>query len=106
MRSLASIFPPGTPAAARKERLARAYQAVFDRPGEDVEIVLADLVDYCSYFSVHSPDVSVSVKDDHNAKRAVFGRIFHFLHLTQDEMDELAVAARRERIRNEIDGDI
>lgn len=96
MRSLASERPDGKRRdAAAKERLRQAYASVF-RGSADAELVLADLANYCGYYKVHSPEVSMSVAFDHNARRAVFGRIFHYLNLSEDERGELAEAARRE----------
>lgn len=86
--------------AAAKERLRQAYAAIFDLDEVNAQIVLADLCEYCGYYKVFDPAVSMSVMADHNARRAVFGRIFHFLNLSEDERRELHEAARREHLAN------
>lgn len=99
MRSLASVrgSNPKRDQAA-KEKLREAYVTVFS--GESGQIVLADLAEYCGYYKVFDPAISMSVMADHNARRAVFGRIFHFLNLSEDERRELHEAARREYLAN------
>lgn len=102
MRSLASERGerPKRDAAA-KERLREAYASVFNLSSVDAQMVLADLADYCGYYKVFDPAVPMSVMADHNARRAVFGRIFHFTNLSEDERKELHQAARRETVANE-----
>ena len=72
--------------------------------GEEGQIVLADLVSYCSYYQVAPPGASLEMLADHNARRAVFGRIFHFLHLTDEEVRDLGIAARLEAMADATEG--
>ena len=105
MISISAIQPQGerrTPEA--KHALAMAYRSLFMSGDENAQIVLSDLVDYCSYYSVCATEVSEGVLRDHNARRAVFGRIFHFLNLSPSEMNELANAGRREAVTNKEEG--
>ena len=106
MRNLSKLMGDGkarTPEA--KAKLTEAYRNVFVG-GESAEIVLTDLVDYCLYFTVVPIEAGDRALVDHNARRAVFGRILHFLSLTDEEMSGLVNAARQERITNVEEGTI
>lgn len=101
MRSLASELPDDPRGAEARKRLAHAYHMVFMEAGVYGEMVLADLADYCAYDQVVQDATSpLGVFVDHNARRAVFGRISHFLNLSEDERRELIEAARRETRAN------
>ena len=86
------------------ERLARAYRSFFS--SEDGQIVLADIVDYAGYYKVCDYSVGALGLADHNARRAVFGRIFHFMRLTSEEVGELERAARQAQATSSREGSI
>lgn len=82
-----------------KGLLSEAYRHFFSTTAG--QLVLADLGEYTGWNRVCDPSVDGKVLVDHNARRAVYGRILHFIGLTPDEMRELDQAIRRETIANE-----
>lgn len=85
---------PRGPAATHE--LAMAYLSVFDRRKEDVQMVLADLADITGFYAVSSADTPPDARAYADGKRAAFGRLFHFLNLTDEERGFLEKAARTE----------
>lgn len=81
-----------------EQQLVAAYRSVFGRKGEDVEIVLADLAAHTGFYLVEPPGSDLSqFQAGYNAgQRAAFGRIFHFLSLSDDHLRALEIAARQE----------
>lgn len=105
MQSLETQFPAGDRRGDEAhERLARAYRNFFST--EDGQIVLADIVDYAGYYTVCDYSVGALGLADHNARRAVIGRIIHFLRLTPDEFAELERAARQAKVTSNREGNI
>jgi len=79
-----------------QEKLAAAYREVFCRDSESVELVLADLANFCGFYKVPpigSPPETLLVDQ---GLRAAFGRLFSFLSLSDERMAELEKAAREE----------
>lgn len=87
-----------------EKRLAEAYMAVFGREDEDVEIVLADLADYCGFYQVAPPGSTGETLQYANGLRASFGRLFSFLSMSDDRLQALESAARAESETNEAEG--
>lgn len=81
-----------------EQRLTEAYKAVFGKATEDVEIVLADLSAQTGFYLVEPPGSDLSqFQAGYNAgQRAAFGRIFHFLSLSDERLRALEEAARAE----------
>lgn len=81
-----------------EQQLVAAYRSVFGRKGEDVEIVLADLAAHTGFYLVEPPGSDLSqFQAGYNAgQRAAFGRLFHFLSLSDEQMRALEEAARAE----------
>lgn len=86
------------------ERLANAYRNVFS--GADGETVLADILDYVGYYAVCDYSVGPLGLADHNARRAVVGRILHFLRLSPSEWVEIEQAARQAAVTSKREGHI
>ena len=88
--------------AEAQNTLALAYRSIFRDTGANGELVLADLAEYCGFYAVSNMQAPPGIDfgmflSDQNARRAVFGRIVHFLNLTYREMKELEAAAIEER---------
>jgi len=81
-----------------EHRLAEAYKAVFGKQSEDIEIVLADLAAHTGFYLVEPPGADLSpYQAGYSAgQRAAFGRLFHFLTLSDERMRSLEEAARAE----------
>lgn len=95
MYSLETLYKEGERRGPEAlNRLAEAYRRVFFDGGTDAQIVLADLVAYAGYYKVCDYSVGALGLADHNARRAVFGRVLHFLRLSPEELGELERAAR------------
>lgn len=84
----------------RDLRLVTAYKEVFEKNSESVELVLADLAQFTGFYQVMPPDTPPSELAHSNGLRAAFGRLFHFLSLTEDDLRELETAARLEARAN------
>lgn len=81
-----------------EQRLAAAYREVFSKPSEDIEIVLADLAAQTGFYLVDPPGADFTLyQAGYNAgQRAAFGRLFHFLSLSDEQLRALEEAARQE----------
>lgn len=81
-----------------EQRVTQAYRAVFGKQSEDVEIVLADLAAHTGFYLVEPPGADLSqYQAGYSAgQRAAFGRLFHFLTLSDERMRALEEAARAE----------
>lgn len=81
-----------------EQRITQAYRAVFGKQSEDVEIVLADLAAHTGFYLVEPPGADLSqYQAGYSAgQRAAFGRLFHFLTLSDERMRALEEAARAE----------
>lgn len=79
--------------------MVASYRRLFNGKGNerDAQIVLADLADYAGQYQVVQPPAPPEVYVDHNARRAVFGRILTFLQLGEDRLKALEEAALREQ---------
>ncbi len=78
------------------EELARAYRAVFvagNASEQQRQVVLVDLANTSEfYLTCDKPELLA----EHNGKRKVFERIFHFMSFGDFEFKALERAARRE----------
>lgn len=90
-----------------EETLAHAYNNVFHGNATKAEqqMVLADLEKESGFVQVVLPGPGVSL-DFENGKRYMFGRIFRFLSMTQEEHDALHAAARQEAMVDSQEGPI
>lgn len=70
--------------------LARAYHEVFSTAYGTM--VLRDLAQQCGFTSALPAGIEDAMLRDHNAKRAVFGRVFEILRLTSAGRDAIAWA--------------
>lgn len=79
-------------------QLHAAYREVFGKRSEAVEIVLADLAAQTGFYMVEPPDADLSLyQAGYSAgQRAAFGRLFHFLSLSDEQLRALEEAARKE----------
>lgn len=79
-------------------QLVAAYKEVFGKESEAVEIVLADLAAHTGFYLVDPPGADLSLyQAGHSAgQRAAFGRLFHFLTLSDQKLRALEEAAREE----------
>jgi hypothetical protein len=77
-------------------RLIMAYQNIFAKGGEDVELILADLAAFCGFYQVEQGGVTADDLNHHAGRRAVFGRIFSFLALSDSQLAALEQASRDE----------
>lgn len=84
--------------AQTEQRVAEAYKAVFGKQTEDIEIVLADFAAHTGFYLVEPPgtDLSAYQAGYSAGQRAAFGRLFHFLTLSDERMRALEEAARAE----------
>jgi hypothetical protein len=103
-RSLVTQRPEAPRGDDAKLRLARAYLSVFGQKTEDVELVLADLADFCGFYNVAPPGLSGDQLQYDAGKRASFGRLFSFLSLSDERLAALEKAARAENEANETQG--
>lgn len=81
-----------------EQQLVAAYLEVFGKPSPSVEIVLADFAGHTGFYQVEPPGADLSqFQAGYNAgQRAAFGRLFHFLSLSDDQLRALEEAAREE----------
>lgn len=79
-------------------RLTQAYNSVFGKDDEDVEIVLSDLAAYTGFYQAVQPGLDVSAyQAGHEAgMRAAFARIFYFLSVSDERLRALEVSAQAE----------
>jgi len=88
-----------------EETLSQAYQHVFmgNSTRAEAMMVLADLEKESGFVQVVMPGPGVSM-DFENGKRYMFGRIFRYLAMTQEEQDALHKAARLEALTDAEEG--
>lgn len=72
------------------ETLARAYAEVFTTAYGTM--VLRDMAEQCGFTAALPADASDETLRDHNARRAVFGRVFEILRLSSSGRDAIAWA--------------
>lgn len=82
-------------------RLINAYLNVFGRGGEDIELVLVDLAAFSGFYQVEAGGVDADDLNHQAGRRAVFGRIFSFLTLTDDQLAAMEQASRDEATAGE-----
>lgn len=84
--------------AQTEQQLHAAYLEVFGKQTEAAEIVLADLAAQTGFYMVEPPDADLSLyQAGYSAgQRAAFGRLFHFLSLSDEQLRALEEAARAE----------
>jgi hypothetical protein len=89
-------------------KLSNAYEALFTGHGskEDAEIVLADIANWTGFYRVNGPGLSAEDRAFFDGQRAVYGRIFRFLRMTEDERRQLEEAARAEALVDAEEGQI
>lgn len=78
-------------------RLAAAYQRVFtgNPTDDDQSIVLADLADYAGYYRVTPPEGNTNESLwFQEGMRALYGRVFRYLRMSDAEMRGLETASR------------
>lgn len=80
-----SHLAPDTP-----PELITAYTEVFTSAYGTM--VLRDLAQQCGYAAALPPDADAATLKDHNARRAVFGRLFEILRLSPGGRDAIAWA--------------
>jgi hypothetical protein len=107
LHSLASELNQGNRRSVEARlRLAQAYRSVFKDGSVDADLVLSDLAEYAGWYKVVDPSAGPYVMTDANARRAVFGRLFHWLRLTSNEIEELERAVRLEQAVSNSEGQI
>lgn len=85
-------------------RLINAYHDVFSREDEATELVMADLADFCGFYKVPPPGSPSEGLQYEAGLRAAFGRLFHFLTLSDERLAALEKAARFENETNATEG--
>lgn len=104
-RSVALKHAAGRKRGAKaEEALVRAYHSVFLRDDEAVELVLADLANFCGFYKVAPPGTAGDTLQYEAGSRAAFGRLFHFLSLSDERLAALEKAARAEAEADETEG--
>lgn len=106
-RSLASLFTPGSRRRLQARLgLGAAYRRLFAGRGSkaDGEMVLADLANHTGFYRVTEP--GAGALEFAEGKRAVFGRVFRFLRMTDAEVAALEEAARAEALTDAREGEI
>jgi hypothetical protein len=106
-RSLSSVFAPGLRRRLQaRAGLGAAYRRLFSGSGSkaDAEMVLADLASHTGFYRVTEP--GAGSLDFAEGKRAVFGRLFRFLRMTEAEIEALEEAARAEALADAREGEI
>lgn len=77
-------------------RLTLAFQRVFrgSPSSEDQELVLLHLADSSGFYRATAPELGRDVLLFNEGARALYGRIFRYLRMSGDEINELETAAR------------
>src|SRR5262245_26409068 len=77
-------------------RLAAAYQRTFmgSPTNEDQELVLVDLADFSGFYRVTAPQSGSDQVFFNEGLRALYGRIFRYLRMSDAERQALETAAR------------
>jgi hypothetical protein len=80
--------------------LAASYRELFNGHGseKDAQIVLTDLANFSGFYRVMGPGLSAEDRAFADGQRAVFGRLFRFLRMSEDEIRQLEEAARAEAL--------
>lgn len=107
--SLVSGLPTGRKRGSRAAlRLTRAYRNLFEgrATAQEAQMVLADLASHSGFYQVLPSGAGLEELAEANGKRAVFGRLFRFLRLTEEEVRELEEAARQEALADACEGEI
>lgn len=107
--SLASQMPMGTRRCSRARlTLTQAYRNLFDGRAakREAQMVLADLANHSGFYQVLPPGAGPSELAEANGKRAVFGRLFRFLRLSEEEVRALEEAARQEALADAREGEL
>lgn len=104
-RTPAVLYPKGQGRGSQaSEKLTKAYLDVFGKDNESVEIVLTDLANFTGFYKVPPPGTPPETLLYEQGLRAAFGRLFHFLSLPPDRLEELEKAARAEALVDEEEG--
>jgi len=104
-RSVSTGLPAGSRRGAKaQQKLTAAYREVFKVGREEAEIVLADLAEFSGFYRVTQPGAGDLAFNE--GMRAVYGRIFRFLRMTDQEIRELEEAARYEAVTSFQEGEI
>jgi len=104
-RSVSSTFKPGQRRKSlAKEWVVQAYERLFKSTGQDAEVVLVDLAEFCGYYDVCPPNVSSEELRYVEGKRAAFAHVLHHLNLAPERRIALEQAAREEATVNGEEG--
>lgn len=89
------------------EQLAKAYNNVFrgNPTKAEQEMVLADLANESGFYKVTVPGTGLSLEYE-TGKRFLFGRMFRFLNMSDEEWRELQIASRQEAMIDSVEGSI
>lgn len=105
-RSLNRHFPVGFRRRVQARfALAQAYRRLFSGHGSkaDGEVVLSDLANHTGFYRVTEP--GAGALDFAEGKRAVYGRVFRFLRMSDEEVASLEEAARAEALTDVREGE-
>ena len=105
-RNLNRLFPAGFRRRVQARfALAQAYRRLFSGRGSkaDGEVVLADLANHTGFYRVTEP--GAGALDFAEGKRAVYGRVFRFLRMSDAEVASLEEAARAEALTDAREGE-
>ena len=95
--TIANRFYPGRRRAIRAQyRLTEAYREVFQVGNESAEMVISDLANFTGYYKVPPPGTPSETLQYEAGMRAAFGRLFHFLTLSDEQRKALERAVRQE----------
>jgi hypothetical protein len=100
-----SQLPFAKGSARGQEKLGSAYRNIFSGKGtaDDAQMVLADLANHSGFYRVSGPDVDPNARAFADGMRAAYGRIFRYLSLTDQELQDLQEAARAEALRDAVE---
>jgi hypothetical protein len=90
-----------------RKTLTEAYSRVFVQGGasdEDRRIVLADLADFSTFYRVNGAGITGDDRAFTDGQRSVFGRLFSFLRMTEEQTQLLEEAARAEAVTDSEEG--
>lgn len=94
--------------ADAQNMLSKAYRNVFigNATREEAQTVLVDLANHSGFYKVLPPGATKGDLSEANGKRAVFGRVFRFLNMSDEEIRGLEEAARLEALTDATEGEI